>query len=310
MNFNKGLIVQYYMKKFLPKIKIIVCMIICFSTLLSFSIMAFSAKNEKVTSDKSVLEIWQVDSFEGGRGSRADYLTQIGNEFAGESCCVNVTTLSAQAVRLNIKRDCLPDIISYGAGMYGIEKYINDCTVWCRGAYCLLTLSGDFTDVDKKNTVINKGRDNLIGIASLFLGLDGAVEELPTNAYTKLVSGKYKYLLGTQRDIYRLKARQVAFKVKRVSEFNDLYQNISIITTSTKKQLAQNFINYLLSQKGNLTKLGLFYDSDIHYEDELKQLEDKNYKFRLTSPISGEVRDKLINCIENKDINMLKSMLF
>lgn len=298
------------MKKFMPKIKIIICAFLCGCLLLSFSIMTFATKNEKVRLDKSILEIWQVDSFEGGKGSRADYLEQVGKEFAADMCYVNVSALSAEGARLNIQKGNFPDIISYGAGMYGIERYISGYTTWCRGSYCLLTISGDFSDIDIDNTIINKGKDNLISIASLFLGLQGAVEESPTGAYTKLLNGKYKYLLGTQRDIYRLKTRQAVFKVKGINEFNDLYQNVSIINASSKKELSQNFINFLLSKNKNLIKLGLFYDGGTNYDDEMKEIQSLKYKYKLSSPVSEEIKDKLLNCIKNKDINMIKTMLF
>jgi hypothetical protein len=84
------------------------------------------------------LTIWQIDSFEGGKGSRASFLSNLSQKcFKGENCYVTVTALSSDAARENLKNDNLPDIISYGSGFYGLESYINATDfaykTWCRG---------------------------------------------------------------------------------------------------------------------------------------------------------------------------------
>lgn len=258
-----------------------------------------------------VLKIWQIDSFEGGKGSRAEYLQNVGNKFGKtENCYVSVTALSAEAVRLNLQSGLVPDLISYGAGFFGLERYISGFTSWCRGCYCLISLDcgTDFSDVAAGNTVINSGKDNFAGACALFCGLQGADCESGTSAYVKLINGKYKYLLGTQRDVFRLKTRNLSFIVKPITAFNDLYQNISVTVGCKNSQKAEKFINYLISAQDTLTKIGMLADGRTLYGDELKQLENISFEYRLTSPIGEQSRLKIETAISQGDINILKEL--
>lgn len=132
--------------------------------------------------------------------------------------------------------------------------------------------------------------------------------EKPTLAYVNLINGTYKYLLGTQRDIFRLKTRQVQFKVKPVTEFNDLYQNISVISSGERGKCVNDFIDFVIGQSGNVSKIGLFADG-VKYEDEMREMQNLSYDNKITSPISKSVYENLINIIKSNDINKLKSLL-
>ena len=262
--------------------------------------------------ENTALTVWQIDSFEGGKGSRAEFLQRIGNEFSKkQDCYINVVSLSADAARLNLANGNIPDIVSYGAGMYGMESYVSDFAVWCRGSYCMLTLDTncDFADINAENTVINSGKDNCSAVAALFCGVNNGKFESPTAAYVKLINGEYKYLLGTQRDIYRLKTRNVAFSVKPITEFNDLYQNISKTTKCTNNLFAQKYIDYLLSKSGELNKIGMFGDDKKLYDDEMSECENITYEYRITYPINEGMKADLEKCVSLGDINMLKELL-
>ena len=272
-------------------------------------------KNASGEDDITVMTLWQIDSFEGGKGSRADFLQKVADRiFKDKSCYIKVTALTADAARLNLSEGNIPDIISYGAGMFGIENFICDETpyyTWCRGGYCILSISdnADFSDCSKDNTIINGGTDNLSYAAAIFCGLKDAKVDKPTGAYVQLVNGKYKYLLGTQRDIFRLKSRGVAFKLKPITEFNDLYQNISIFTKETKKyNYAKKFINCLLSENNEISNLGLFFDGIKIYDDELSQMEDVQFTYKLKTPLSEDIKKEVDNAILNCDENKLKKL--
>lgn len=278
-------------------------------------IAANNSQDIDIESAMSVLSIWQIDSFEGGKGSRASYLQTVGNEcFKNSNAYINVISLTASAARQNISAGRTPDLISYGAGTFGIESII--CGeipffTWAHGGYCFLTTdaNADFSDINYKNTVINKGIDNLSSAVALFCGLEMSAVEKPTSAYVSLIQSKYKYLLGTQRDIYRLKTRQIDFKIKPITEYNDLYQNISITTTDTKKaEIANEFINYLLNQEENIVKLGLM-GNEKYYEDELSELEQVEYDYKLIGPVSESTHNELENAIGNLNINLVKNLL-
>lgn len=291
---------------------------LCISIIITALIfMAINTDKQSNNNEKTmaVLTIWQIDSFEGGKGSRANYLQTLWDQcFKDSNVYVNVVSLTAFAARQNITNGILPDIISYGAGTYGIESIIRGEVpfyTWAHGGYCFLAVDdgADFSDIDYQNTVVNKGIDNLSGAAALICGVEKAAISTPTGAYVSLIQGKYKYLLGTQRDIYRLKTRGVNFKVKPITEFNDLYQNISVTSTDTKKvEFAQKFIKYLLNNQKNITKLGLM-GNDKYYDDEMSQMESLNYENKLISPVSENTHIELLSAIENSDINLLKKLL-
>lgn len=265
-------------------------------------------------SEMTVLSVWEIDTFEGGKGSRATYLQKVGKDFY-ENCYVTVTSLTAEAARANLKNGTCPDLISYGAGIYGIENYLYGETpyyTWCNGGYCILTVNetADFSDVNASNTVINVGVDNLSAVAAVLNNLGGAKTDKPTGAYVRLINGEFKYLFGTQRDIYRLKTRGVAFKIQPATEFNDLYQNISITTSEAKKQVvAQKFIDKLLADKSGLTSLGLMSDGNKLYDDEMRQMEGITYGKTLRYPLSETMKNELLTAAANSDVKKLKSLL-
>lgn len=262
-----------------------------------------------------VLALWQIDSFEGGKGSRAQYLQNKANEyFDGRDCYVKVTSLSADAAQQNMESGNVPDMISYGAGFYGLDKYVNTSDFayksWCRGGYCLLTLSEDgFDGVNAQNTVINEGKDNLAKTCALLSGLGGAQFANPTSAYVSLINGSYKYLLGTQRDIYRLKTRGVAFSVKPITVFNDLYQNISILTNGEKYEWCIEFIDYIMASVTELTKVGMLFDGCNIYDDEMKSMQDVIFDLTLKSFVSQSYINDVNNATKSGDINLLKKLL-
>ncbi len=301
------------MKKILPVIKPLICAALCIAAVVAFLCFAFNPqKSNAENNDKSVLQLWQIDSFEGGKGSRADYLQKKGNAFSKEyGAYVTVTALSAEAAVLNLENGNIPDLISYGAGICGLESYIGSFTTWCHGGYCLLAVDGnaDFTDVNAENTVINSGKNNYTSAAAMFYGLQNAEYEKPSGAYVKLINGDYKYLLGTQRDIFRLKTRGVGFTVKPVTEFNDLYQNISVVDKSANFSVAQRFVGYLMSHRDDVNKLGLMTESSGLYDDEMKVMEGLDYECKVVAPVNKQTKERLENIIAQSDINMLKNLL-
>lgn len=300
------------MGKKLTVLRKIACVAVCIAFFICFICLYCKKETVKAIEENVALSVWQIDSFEGGKGSRTEYLQNIGKEFKQkESCYVNVVSLSADAARLNLSNGNVPDIISYGAGTYGLESCISDFAVWCNGSYCLLTLdnNADFSDVSVKNTVINRGKDNLAGAAALFCGLQDSKFENSTAAYVKLINGDYKYLLGTQRDIFRLKTRNVSFIIKPITEFNDLYQNISITNKCKNTVYARKYIDFLLSKKNGLNKIGMLGDGVKLYDNEMAACENITYKYKITYPINKATKDSFDKSITLGDINMLKELL-
>lgn len=261
-----------------------------------------------------VLTLWQIDSFEGGRGSRAEYLRSLAQDFAkSANVYIEVTALSSDAARTNISAGVVPDIISYGAGFYGIESLVSEGygKAWCRGAYCLIALSGtDFSSVSTANTVINEGKDNLVSVAALLSGLQGADYAAPTSAYVSLISGEYDFLLGTQRDVIRLQIRGESFEVKPLTEFNDLYQYISVLTRDGEKAaVAEEYVNYVLSHGESLTRIGMLCDGETLYSDEMHALEGVDFSYTIPAVASSGAVVEINKAARSGDINLLKSLL-
>lgn len=296
------------------KISVIAAFILCFAILICVPVSVFTQSKEvSAETQKTVLSLWQIDSFEGGKGSRSSYLKSVADEFSeSENCFITVTSLSSDAARLNIAEGIVPDMISYGAGAYGFENIIRGKKAyynWCRGGYCFLTLEGDFSDITPENTVINCGIDNLYGAAALFCGIGEAQTAKPTEAYLKLINGKFKYLFGTQRDIFRLRTREATYKIKPVTEFNDLYQNISVTSAdAAKSAYAEKFIKNLLLKGGGVEKLGLFYDGINIYGDDLKDMQNIAFENKITAPLSQTAREEILTAVKNKDLKKLRNL--
>lgn len=265
----------------------------------------------------TVLSLWQIDSFEGGKGSRAQYLQNKANVFfKNEKCYVTVTSISADAARKNLSGGAVPDMISYGAGFYGIETYVNGKDFayksWCSGAYCLITLdkSSDFSDVTAENTVVNEGKDNFTRLAALFTGVADADYEKPAGAYVKLIGGKYKYLLGTQRDVHRLIARGEDFSVRAVTQFNDLYQNISILASDGQKYgQCLSFIHYLTTENEDMGRVGMLANGRNLYDNQLHTLENLEFDYTLNGFVGLAYYNELVAKIAGGDINIIKKLL-
>ena len=304
----------------MPKKKIAILSGVILAVIVAFiisSLLIFpKAEAEEKSETMQTLSIWQIDGFEGGKGSRAQYLQNTANAcFKGEKVYATVNTLSADAARENLARGVKPDIISYNAAFYGIENYINKkdfaFKTWCRGGYCLLSLDEncDFSDVNEQNTAINAGKDNLVEAAATLCGVGNASYFEPTNAYLQLISGKFKYLFGTQRDIYRLKTRNQSFAVKPMTQFNDLYQNVSILCNNAEKYVnCVKFVNYL-TENAKVDGLGLISDACEAETEELKILQAVAFDYVLNYPCGKDYVEEIKTAAKNRDANKIKTLL-
>jgi hypothetical protein len=298
------------------KFQRIACCLLCLAVVATTLIMTYATQNEPLsqaeTTQTAVLTLWQIDTFEGGKGSRASYLKTIGNEFYQQTgTVVLVNSLSSDAALQNLKEGKIPDLISFGAGTAGLENYLAEKPImWCNGSYCYLTtdLEADFSDVNEQNTVVNMGKENLASVAALLSGLSEAKFLQPTEAYLQLINQKAKYLLGTQRDVQRLITREVSFQVKPISIFNDLYQLIAV--TDAQNDVAKKYVDFLITQYKNLQTLGLFYEDKVIYDEEpLSKLQGNNFEYVLDFPLSQSAKEELQKIIQNKEINNLKMYL-
>lgn len=195
-----------------------------------------------------VITLWQIDTFEGGTGSRTNWLKNVitGFEKKNNGVFVNVESVSVEmANKLLESGQKKPDIISWGTGVnlnenqleildikntpQGVENVVYKTAVpWCMGAYFMIGdgdkslwgADGKIVSTKKaQKTVYSVGFPERAGYVSL-----KALKLNCTNKFTDekaLFSGTsqevfeaYNYskkvnrIIGTQRDFYRLQTAQ------------------------------------------------------------------------------------------------------
>lgn len=263
-----------------------------------YAIPALTASPEDETSQKGVVRLWNIDTFEGGKGSRTAYLNRISAAYekTHPDVYVMVSSYTAEGARAALEEGDAPEMISFGIGFSEIaEKCLKingrffsggeiggECRAvpWCRGGYALYCLQDDFSSATSENTVVSSGGCNLPAIAAAFLPLSGklCVEE-SASAYVRFLAGKYRYLLGTQRDACRLAARGVNAFCRPIEGFSDLWQYIAVLAGDEEsRSVCDGFVETLLSptSQKRLTEIGMLspyfdvYDSEDGLHDLLE----------------------------------------
>jgi hypothetical protein len=113
------------------------------------------------------------------------------------------------------------------------------------------------------------------------------------DAYISFTAGKYRYMLGTQRDVIRLRQRGMECEYKPLSVFSDLYQYLSITSTSNEKyQYLLDFVSHVLSEKvqKELYKIGMmsaFYKVPTE-NDVLDEMQNQTINYTVSPFLSKE----------------------
>lgn len=324
-----------------------------FGCLIIFSITftAFVGKNKIVnggmdttpTPYKGVISIWQVDSFEGGVGSRKQFLLKIARwyEKNNDGVLFMVTNQTEEGVKESIKNGELPDIISFGTGVdvsgfsqINIDrvskggKIGEECfaVAWCRGGYFLIYNPSIVSNVDNikeiENLLVSQGQFTQPLTALTMQGIVAKNIEVkkPMDAYVKFVEGKTPFFLATQRDIFRLKNRGYEFGAVAITEFNDLYQYAVITSTDqTKRFYAQSFLQFLLEDKAqqSLSSIGMFSDfTKVDYQDDcLLAIQSAKPNYTLSAFTDAKILHELQSvsiqavCGEKDALNKIKKLL-
>lgn len=186
-----------------------------------------------------IVHVWNVDAFEGGKGSRTAFLRRAAKvaERSREGVRYLVTSVTSEGLYDALGKGELPDVLSFGGSVEGLEELCLPLGVrfagseralpWCRGQYFLFSMTDDFTQAG--DTAISAGGSNLSAVAAYFAEITG--KEAPSlNAYIDFLGGKYRYLLGTQRDACRFAARGQTVYSRPLNDFCDLYMYVSVLT--------------------------------------------------------------------------------
>lgn len=219
---------------------------------------------ERAQAATCAVRIWNVDTFEGGKGSRTSFLNRIAASVRKKHREVYflVRSYTVEGARSAFLSGDRPDLISYGVGLgEGVEYFLpidrsELAVAWYRGRYYRFSLTDDFGEEGR--TAISVGGSNVPLVAALLAGIEG--EEVPSQeAYVKFLGGGYRYLLGTQRDVCRFAARGVTVYRQPLDAYCDLYGYISLLS-SEKRQACEWFLQALLSEEAqsNLSSVGLY----------------------------------------------------
>ncbi len=250
---------------------IIIVFCCSFTILHGKKILKEENQTEESEEYQGIISVWQIDGFEGGIGSRKQFLLKVARSFEKEynGVLVMVTNITKQGAEDNIKNGIYPDMISFSNGVDisgmcelnvlkdfigGMIGGVSYAVSWCRGGYVLIENPAFYAkkDIEKNSIVVSQGEYTQPVLAMCFDDLCFENIEIlsPMDAYVKFVMGKSKYFLGTQRDVNRLQTRKMEINTTPIVKYNDLYQYISIVSKSELKRFyAEKFIEYLISEK-------------------------------------------------------------
>ncbi|MBR4270539.1 MAG: hypothetical protein IKQ31_02565 [Clostridia bacterium] len=192
--------------------------------------------------NSTILELWEVDTFEGGSASRAKFLERKAYSYQKEtlSTYILVRSLSLSQVSIMLRQGEKPDLVSFGVGagevllpfckafsavpairsdllLCGLFEGAQFAVPWCVGGYCLC-MDSDLGEIDEDNLISleEKSEKELIGTGmgynvSTYALNDSLKKRVSKTSYTQyeayeeyLSRNSFLVLLGTQRDFYRL----------------------------------------------------------------------------------------------------------
>ena len=300
----------------------ILCAVLC-AVVLAVCFWVYPAANAEDEREPveygGILRLWHIDSFEGGKGSRASFLRDVARDYAGESgVFVLVSTYTAESAAAAIKGGDIPDLLSFGTDCpfaadvaRPLEGYSfpyaragGDTLAypWCRGAYFLFLTGKDPAGATAQNTVLGTNGKTAAAVAAVRGGLPSGDyrQEEPLRAYSDLVSGKYSYLVATQRDYWRLSAKGVSFRAEPLGDFSDLWQYMCVCT-GQKEAYARclAFLDYLLSEdvQARLPRIGMLSAKYAVYGNEsvLLQADALKPALSVSAFLSEEARAALLD---------------
>ena len=274
------------------KITRIIAALLTVSIVVFVPLFAFpeSVKGEekpiKTEEYKFALTLWNIDVFEGGTGSRGDFLAARANERTDDGIIILVKSHTPESVKKSIEKGEIPDMVSFGVGVDSVRllcRYLPSsdfkggviggktyAVPWCLGGYYLIVKQADnrlIEGLNLKNTnlngvIVSQNSYNLPVLAMKTSGVTATAAEYlsPMDASLKFVTKEGGVLLGTQRDLRRLEKRGVAFSAYPLTGFSDLCQYIAVTTKSDEKYRAcLDFIRYITSEKvqDKLWKIGM-----------------------------------------------------
>jgi len=275
-----------------------------------------------VGSYQGIIELWNIDTFEGGTASKKSFLTSRAIEFQklNKGLVVMVKNMTADECLLALDQGQRPDMFSFGHG-FGkqVENYLIDiknvtgvdqtilqsattknmllAVGYARSAYLLASEQTRLADLSQrissqafvcgKTKTLKNGKKKITYSLVCGLAANGAQKAFEDNfypfvagettinydtsktaygAYCDFVEEKASILLGTIRDLVRVKNRESQGKLEGVifeffGGYTDLVQYAAICKNATaeKQSASKKFINFLTSESSQhkLCDIGL-----------------------------------------------------
>ncbi len=253
-----------------------------YSVAVAFPALGRSERQE-TPAYEGILTLWHTDSFEGGVGARSQFLLRRAAEFEKKhpGVLISVQTYTAEGLAEKLKAGETPDLVSYGLGTelsgaveltadyaFSAGEYDGQFALpWCMGGYVLIA-NPSASEIPEPpyrfdSLLVSK---NPYGQPLAALALEGytagQLQVLdPMDAYVSFVGGKIPYFLGTQRDLHRLERRNFEVLTRPLTQYDDLYQCISVLSeTPARAYYAQAFVAFLLSEPSQkkLEEIGMW----------------------------------------------------
>lgn len=270
-----------------------------------------NAKNPSLSAKEyqGLITVWNVDCFEGGKGSRRQFLLDVARTVEKNNVGVKIMVVShtITSVEQGLKEGDLPDVISFGLGVEvenliplhidfpsngGTIEDVRYAVPWCRGGYLLITKSDsgiDLYDNNFDNIIVSQGEYTQPLLAMTLEDIkakDFSINQ-PLDAYVQFVSSKKSVFLGTQRDVVRLENRGLEVNTRPLTVYNDLYQYVALTSRDKNKlTMAKRFINQLLSKnvQSKLEQISMMSEIvDVNYDNQHLISMQKNKSFSTLS---------------------------
>ena len=283
---------------------------------LSFYKILTAKEQEKTVNYGTVVRLWHIDNFEGGRGSRADFLAARAAEFEKSNAKIHIliTVHTKESAALSFESGIYPDAISYGTGFSDAAETARPMTSldfaagqisgktyaypWCCGGYGIFSLKGEIDRSNLKGRIVLNRAGGAAAAALNGISLENFVIDDGTSAYVDFLNGKYDYLIGTQRDIARFETRGAQVYFSPLESFSDMFQYITIMTDdNAKSAIARAYINHLLSAASQKKLTAIYMLSQTHgiYDSQsphLYELERNRPKTTLPTFTAGKYLDE------------------
>lgn len=172
---------------------------------------------------KVVLNLWHIETFEGGSNSRAKFLEKQAIKFnkKNNNCFISISTLTEEQLILNLKEHKLPDMFSFGIGTgYLISSYLQIleennqirkdlinygklgddllCYPYTLSGYCLISYEDLLTDGNVDNFASKKvNKKEIKGITFSSDNFINTSKTLINYGYKDLSKNDYMYAPST-----------------------------------------------------------------------------------------------------------------